>query len=691
MAYAAAIPYTGEKFKNWERFLTIICFRMSFRVAVTSHEATMSNQILWAPSSERRAKSELTRFAKFAAPAAPFAEYAELHRWSLEAPDLFWRAVLEFSSLKFEGDPSRALHPHSGTPWGVRWFPDVRLNFAEQFLRRRDAKCAIVELNERGERVELSYAELHAKVARLAAHLRDIGISRGDRVAAYVPNCAEAVIGMLAATSLGAIWTSCSPDFGVQGVRDRFEQVAPKLLIAHDGYSYGGKRVDSTDRLRAVIEALPTLVQTLVIPTLAERPDLESLRNARNIEEILSSTETPELHFEQCEFNHPCYILYSSGTTGVPKCIVHGAGGTLLQLHKELRLHTDITEHDTVFYFTTCGWMMWNWLVTGLSIGATVVLYDGSPFHPSPAALIDMAERERVSVFGTSAKYIAALEKAGVKPRESHQLPALRTVLSTGSPLATESFDYIYRDVKSDVLLASISGGTDIVSCFALGCPWLPVRRGELQARGLGMAVDVFDEHGAAMPRGAGELVCRQPFPSSPVAFWGDPTGEKYFNSYFARFPGVWCHGDWAERTEADGLIIYGRSDATLNPGGVRIGTAELYRVIEPFEEVQECLAIGQPWEDDVRVVLFVKLREGKELTEELKQRIKVTVRTECSPRHVPAKIIAVPDVPRTISGKITELAVRDIVAGREIKNKDALANPHALEYFRDLQELREA
>ena len=651
----------------------------------------MNGEILWTPGRERIERSQLSRFARAAEQehGVDLSDYTKLHAWSIAAPEQFWRGVIAFCGIRLDGKHGTALRPSAeGTPWKVEWFPEAQLNFAEQLLRRRDDKLAIIALDERGRRTTMTYAQLVQQVARLAHHLRNIGVERGDRVAAFIPNCVEAVIGMLATTSLGAIWTSCSPDFGVQGVRDRFEQVEPKVLIAHDGYCYGGKRISSLERVKAVIDALPSLRQTLIVPFLDESPELPL--HSLNIRPILEAAIDPPLRFERLPFDHPAYILYSSGTTGVPKCIVHGAGGTLLQLLKELVLHTDLREEERIFYFTTCGWMMWNWLVGALGVGATIVLYDGSPFHPSPSTLMDMAEREQVAIFGTSAKYIAALQKAGVRPRESHKLDSLRTILSTGSPLAAESFDYVYRDLRADVQLASISGGTDIVSCFALGCPWLPVRRGELQAIGLGMAVEVFDEHGDALPRGAGELVCTRPFPSSPVRFWNDPTGEKYFYSYFNHFPGIWRHGDWAERSESGGLVIYGRSDATLNPGGVRIGTAEIYRVIEPFAEVLECLAVGQPWEDDVRVVLFVKLREGFALTAELCERIRRTLRAECSPRHVPAKIIAAPDIPRTISGKITELAVRDILVGREVKNSDALANPQSLDFFRSLPELRE-
>jgi acetoacetyl-CoA synthetase len=516
--------------------------------------------------------------------------------------------------------------------------------------------------------------------------MRELGVAPGERVAGYLPNIAEAVIAMLAATSIGAIWSSCSPDFGVKGVLDRFGQIEPVLLIAADGYQYAGKRIDCRPRIRDVADAIPSLRAVWLVPWLETDPDLSSISRAERFDGVLRRHEQVEtLSFTRLPFDHPVYILYSSGTTGVPKCLVHGAGGTLLQHWKELALHTDLREGDVLFYFTTCGWMMWNWLVSALALGVTIVLYDGAPLAPDASILWRMAEAERVTVFGTSAKYLAALEKEGFAPREHHGLAALDAVLSTGSPLAQHSYDFVYRDVKRDVRLASISGGTDIVSCFALGDPAGPVFRGELQMRGLGMAVDVWSADGTPVRSEAGELVCTAPFPSMPVAFWNDPDGRLYRSAYFEHFPGVWRHGDWAELTVHDGLIIHGRSDATLNPGGVRIGTAEIYRQVEQIDEVLESLVIEQRSSrspDDSRVVLFVRLRPGVTLSDELRTTIQRRIREHASPHHVPRVILAVDDLPRTISGKITEIAVREVVHGRPVRNTDALANPSALAIF---------
>jgi acetoacetyl-CoA synthetase len=530
---------------------------------------------------------------------------------------------------------------------------------------------------------------LYEQAMRAAGALRAAGVGPGDRVAGFLPNIPETVIAMLATTSLGAIWSSCSPDFGLQGVLDRFGQIEPKVLFAADGYLYNRRRFDCLERVSHVLENVPAIQRVVVVPYTNDRLSFESLRGASTWEEFLSSGDRGE-SFEQLPFDHPLYIMYSSGTTGPPKCIVHGAGGTLIQHLKEHLLHTDLRRQERIFYFTTCGWMMWNWLASALASGAAVVLYDGSPFHPGPGQLFDMAEQERINVFGTSAKYIAAAEKAGVEPVRTHDLPELRAILSTGSPLAPESFDYVYRSVKKDVCLSSISGGTDIISCFALGNPSGPVYRGELQARGLGMRVEVFDEEGQALPPGQkGELVCTGPFPSMPVGFWNDPDGSKYSAAYFERFPGVWRHGDYCELTERGGMIIWGRSDAVLNPGGVRIGTTEIYRVVEKFPEVLEAVAVGQEWDEDVRVVLFVRLRPDVELSAELAEALRKRIREEASPRHVPAKILAIDDIPRTLSGKIAELAVRHAIHGREVKNRDALANPGSLELYRDLPELQ--
>jgi acetoacetyl-CoA synthetase len=573
---------------------------------------------------------------------------------------------------------------------GARWFEGARLNFAENLLRCRDDRPAVIFWNESGARRQLSFAELFAEVSRVAGALRGAGVGARDRVAAWMPNIPETLIAMLATASIGAVWSSCSPDFGAKGVLDRFGQIQPKVLFTVDGYCYGGKRVELTERVCEVVRELPAAAKIVVLGYLETEPALPAA-NAAEYREFITAGRPPDITFEQLPFDHPLYILYSSGTTGLPKCIVHGAGGTLLQHLKELALHTDLKRGDRIFYYTTCGWMMWNWLVSSLATGAAVVLYDGSPVHPKRDILFDLAGQERLTVFGTSAKYLAMIEKEGLAPGDSHDLSSLRTILSTGSPLAPRSFDYVYEVIKPDVCLSSISGGTDIVSCFALGNPIAPVYRGEIQTRGLGMKVEIFNEAGKPVRGEKGDLVCTKPFPSMPVGFWNDPTGEKYRAAYFEDFPGVWRHGDWAELTAHDGLVIYGRSDATLNPGGIRIGTAEICRQVEQFEEVVESLVVGQEWRGDVRIVLFVRLRDGVVLSGELKDRIRKCIRANASPHHVPRKIIRVADIPRTISGKITELAVREVIHGRPVKNRDALANPESLELFKDLPELREA
>jgi acetoacetyl-CoA synthetase len=569
---------------------------------------------------------------------------------------------------------------------GAVWFPEGELNFAENLLRYRDDHIALVSMLENGERRELSYAALYDQALSFAAWLRDRGIAPGDRVAAFMPNVQETVIAMLGATAIGATFSSCSPDFGIQGVLDRFGQISPKVLIAADGYYYNGKAIDVRDRIAAITRAVESIEQVVMVGIHTREPSVTLGVPLTHMRAIGGNTAAFE--WTRYGFNHPLYVMYSSGTTGTPKCIVHGAGGTLIQHLKEHRLHVNLTRDDVLFYFTTCGWMMWNWLVSGLASGATLVLYDGSPFHPGPASMIDMAGRERISIFGTSAKFIASLEKAGVKPAATHELDALHTILSTGSPLSHESFRYVYRDVKQDVCLSSISGGTDIISCFALGNPALPVYEGELQCPGLGMDVHIFDDDGNSILGEKGELVCTSPFPSMPVGFWNDEGGDRYREAYFTRFPGVWAHGDYGEMTVHGGMIIYGRSDAVLNPGGVRIGTAEIYRQVEKIDEIVDAICVGQDWEGDVRVVLFVVLREGLTLSDELVDRIRQTIRTHTTPRHVPAKILQVDDVPRTISGKIVELAVRNVIHGLPVRNTDALANPGALAQFKDRVEL---
>ena len=657
---------------------------------------------LWVPDLERVRRANLTRFIEHIqkhqpAGAESVADCPSLYRWSIERPDAFWPEVWRFCGVIADERPGRDAWDEvvvgldrmapPDPKLGPRWFTGARLNFAENLLRYRDDRPALVFWNELGRQRELSYAELHAAATAVAAALEAEGVVAGDRVAGFLPNLPEAVIAMLGAASLGAIWSSCSPDFGANGVLDRFGQIEPKVLFSADGYRYAGKEIDSLARLREVRERIPEIHRVVVVPSLRRDPALGAIANAVVWDEWLAPRR-PASPPVRLPFDHPTYILYSSGTTGLPKCMVHSAGGTLLQHLKELVLHTDLTRDDRIFYFTTCGWMMWSWLISSLAVGATVILYDGAPLSPA-TQLWDLAERERITVFGTSAKYLALSEKEGLAPRRTHDLTELRAILSTGSPLAGHSYDFVYQEIKSDVHLASISGGTDIVSCFALGNPIAPVWRGELQTRGLGMSVAVFDPKGIPIEGQEGELVCTRPFPSMPVHFWGDPDGSKYRAAYFDHYPGVWRHGDWARITRHGGLVILGRSDATLNPGGVRIGTAEIYRQVEQLPEVVESLVVGQDWEGDVRIVLFVRLREGLSLGEDLVRRIKVRIREYASPHHVPRKVIQVTDIPRTISGKITELAVREVIHGRRVANVDALANPGALEQFRGLQELQ--
>jgi acetoacetyl-CoA synthetase len=649
-------------------------------------------QPLWTPSAERIAATRMDAFRRFVNQRhdLQLADYPALHAWSVSEREAFWQAIVDFFEVRFASQPEAVLREGPAMP-SAQWFPGATLNFAEHLLRRRDEHPALVAIGEDGSREQLSYAELAAHVAGLQRSLREAGVGIGDRVAAFMPNTWQTVVGMLASASLGATWSSCSPDFGTQGVIDRFGQIEPMVLIAAAGYRYAGKNLDLTAKLNEILQRLPSLQQLVVVPysnAAAQPGDFNTSAPVALWSDFYQPGGEPQ--FTQVPFEQPLYILYSSGTTGVPKCIVHGVGGTLLQHVKELGLHTDLSASDTLFYYTTCGWMMWNWLVSGLALGATLVLFDGSPFHPSAERLIDLIDAENISIFGTSAKFLAALEKAGARPRETHQLSRLKTILSTGSPLAHESFEYVYRDIKADLCLSSISGGTDIVSCFALGNPVLPVWRGELQCKGLGMDVQVWNDDGKPVIGEKGELVCARHFTSMPVGFWNDADDVKFRAAYFETFPGVWAHGDYAEQTGHGGLVIHGRSDAVLNPGGVRIGTAEIYRQVEKVEEVLESIAIGQDWDGDVRVVLFVRLRDGVVLDDALKQRICQVIRANTTPRHVPAKVIAVADIPRTISGKIVELAVRNVVHGKPVKNTDALANPQALELYRDLPELRD-
>ncbi|MEZ5590748.1 MAG: acetoacetate--CoA ligase [Gammaproteobacteria bacterium] len=651
------------------------------------------NERLWQPDSQRVQNANITAFKTQLEQnqQLQLPDYAALHQWSVDHPAIFWQELWQFADVL--GDPGATALADGDKMPGARWFPDGQLNFAENLLRahsteRRGDTDALVFWGEDQVKRRLSHRELHEQVSRLAQALKNCGIQPGDRVAGYLPNMPETIIAMLAAASLGAVWSSCSPDFGVRGVLDRFGQIEPKVLFCADGYFYNGKSHDSLAKLADILTELPSVQQVVIVPYTRSQPPLDGLANAQLLSDFIAPYPASEIEFTRLPFNHPLYIMFSSGTTGVPKCIVHGAGGTLLKHLSEHLFHTDVKPGDRLFYFTTCGWMMWNWLVSGLACGATLLLYDGSPFYPSGNILFDYADAEAMTIFGTSAKYIDAVNKAGLEPAKTHNLGTLKAMLSTGSPLAPESFDFVYQHIKSDICLSSIAGGTDIVGCFVLGNPTLPVYRGEIQCRGLGMKVEVWDDDGKPLIGEKGELVCTVPFPSMPIGFWNDPDGSKYRAAYFERFPNVWHHGDYVELTAHGSMIIYGRSDAVLNPGGVRIGTAEIYRQVERLPEVVEGLVIGQDWDNDVRVVLFVRLQDGITLDEALIKKIKTQIRQNATPRHVPSKVIQVADIPRTKSGKIVELAVRDIVHGRRIKNQEALANPQALELFQDLPEL---
>ena len=641
---------------------------------------------LWQPGNAQQ-HSQLAKFWQQARDNSgqPLADYNALHDWSVNEPEAFWQQVWDFCELK--GTPGDTVLARQERFQDTRWFPDARLNYAENLLRRNDQHPALISVLEDGHRQVISYAELRVAAGQVAAQLKAAGIQPGDRVAGFMPNRIETVIAALGAAWVGAVWSSCSPDFGVSGVLDRFGQIEPRVLIACDGYQYNGKWIDLEPRIDALHQALePELL--IVVPGKGTSSRVEKALIWQSW--LDGASAAPE--FTRLPFNHPLFILYSSGTTGQPKCIVHGAGGTLLQQAKELQLHGDVGSDDTLFYFTTCGWMMWNWLICGLHTGATLVLYDGNPGYPNTARLFDLIDAEAISHFGTSAKFIQAVEKSGLVPGESHQLGSLRTLFSTGSPLLHESYDFLYQKIKPDLLVSSISGGTDIISCFALGNPLLPVYRGELQCAGLGMDVAVLDDQGSRLSGSKGELVCRQPFPSCPVQFWNDPDGSRFHNAYFARFDGIWAHGDYAETVpheHHDGLIIHGRSDAVLNPGGVRIGTAEIYRQVETLDEIREAIVVGQEWQGDVRVVLFVVLSPGEALTDALQARIRRAIREGASPRHVPAVIAGVPEIPRTVSGKIVELAVREVIHGREVSNRNALANPEALAHFANRVELQ--
>ena len=640
---------------------------------------------IWKPNESQILNANVTKFISFVNQerGLKLSNYWDLHQFSIDHSDNFWRLCADYCGAVGDFSGPEQLEE---SMVDTQWFPEAKLNFAETMLSRRDEKDAIVFRGENKIELRLSFSDLYLQVAKVQSHMRSCGVGPGDRVAAFLPNHPAAIIGMLATTSIGAIWSSCSPDFGRQGVLDRFGQIEPKMIFVVDGYYYNGKAHDTIERVKSFLDELPSVEKVVMVEYIQTYTG--DIENGSTLLEITSNLPDNEVEFKQVPFDHPLYILYSSGTTGAPKCIVHGHGGTLLQHLKEQQLHADIRKDDRVFYFTTCSWMMWNWLVSALASKATVMLYDGSPFYPGAKALWDFAEAEKFTLFGTSAKYIEALQKVGFSPKSGRNLEALRGMASTGSPLSAEGYDFVYSEIKDDLHLASISGGTDIVSCFVLGVPTLPVYRGEIQAPGLGMDVQVWNDEGESVRQQRGELICAQSFPSRPVFFWRDEGGQKYYSAYYEHFEGVWAHGDFAEITKNGGVVIYGRSDAVLNPGGVRIGTAEIYRQVDKIEAVLESIVIGQEWKNDVRVVLFVKMRDGQELTDNLIQEIKLIIRTECTPRHVPAKILEVGDIPRTKSGKIVEISVRDIVHGLEIKNKESLANPEALEFFKNREEL---
>ena len=667
----------------------------------------MSERPMWEPSQTLIEQANVTAFARQALRRwkLGFNTYADFYAWSVDHPEQFWDSVWDSCGVIASNKGARVLIDGERMP-GARWFPEARLNFAENMLRRRDAADAFVFWDETGFRRRISHAELQAEVSRAAQAMRAEGLAAGDRVAAFIPNMPETAVLALAAISIGAVWSSCSPDFGTDGVLDRFGQTGPKLLFCADGYRYNGKTHASLARVREIAAQLPSVRRVVVVPHLAlhpfqsalhslqssARPEVPGIANALRYADWVAPYAPAAIAYEQLPFDHPLYILFTSGTTGKPKCIVHGAGGTLLAGLKTYKLQFDVKPRDRFFYYTTCNWVMWNLLFEGLLAEASIMLYDGSPFMRDAAILFDYCDAERFTQFGTSAKFIDAIAKRGLKPGKTHSLASLRTIISTGSPLVPESYDYVYREIKRDVCLSSISGGTDIMACFADANPILPVWRGELQCRSLGMKVEVWDEDGRALVGQKGELVCTRPFPSMPIGFWNDPGGKRYHEAYFARYPKVWCHGDYCELTARGTMVVYGRSDATLNPGGVRIGTAEIYGQVEKIDAVEEAVAIGQLWPpeqpSDTRVVLFVKLRPGLVLDAELAERIRRQIREHTTPRHVPARIVQVPDIPRTKNGKVVELAVRAMVHGMPVAHTDALANPEVLELFRNMSEL---
>ena len=642
---------------------------------------------MWQPTEEQINNSQMMDYMQLVNQkfGLSLKKYSQLYDWSIEKAEDFWGSFWEYSQIIHHSPYSQVVDDLGKMP-GAKWFDGATLNFAENLLRYRDDKIAILFQGEDGTQSSLTYKELHDQVSRLARSMREMGIVKNDRVAGFMPNIPETIITMLATASIGAIWSSCSPDFGIKGVLDRFQQIEPKLIFAADGYLYNGKTIDCLSRLKKILVDLPSIKKTIIVP-FAGDSNTNVIKNSMLWNDFLHK-DSGDIIFEQLPFDHPLYIMYSSGTTGLPKSIVHSAGGTLIQHLKELKLHTDLTQNDRIFYFTTCGWMMWNWLISSLAVGATIVLYDGSPFYPDGTALLKMADEVGITVFGTSAKYISSLESAGIKPKQISSFPKLRTILSTGSPLVEENFDFVYGEWKEDVQLASISGGTDIISCFALGNPILPVRRGELQCRGLGMKVESYNEKGMSVRNEKGELVCTQAFPSMPIYFWNDSNGKKYQSAYFDVYPNIWHHGDYLEINDFGGVKIYGRSDTTLNPGGVRIGTAEIYQTVERFNEVEDSLVISQPWQNDERIILFLKMKDRITLTNSLKTRVKKSIRESCTHRYVPAIIIAVEDIPYTINGKKVELAVKQVIQNIEVKNIDSLVNPSILDFYKDILEL---
>jgi acetoacetyl-CoA synthetase len=649
-------------------------------------------KLLWQPSEERIQNTNMYRFMMFINERyhKDFAEYAPLYQWSIDNIPDFWASMWEFADVKASRPYTQVVDDITRMP-GARWFQGAELNFAENLLRYRDDRIALIFKGEDQDAIRMTYSELYDEVARVAAPLKAAGVQPGDRVAGFMPNMPQTVVAMLAATSLGATWSSCSPDFGIKGVLDRFGQIKPKVLFTANGYSFKGKKFDSLGRVADILKEIPSIEKVIVVPYTEQDPDVSPLPKAVAYKEFKSNDSIPpKIDFTQLPADHPLYIMFTSGTTGLPKCMVQSAGGILVHHMKELMLHTDLKREDTIFYFTTCGWMMWNWLTSSLAVGATLVLFDGNPFHPDPGALWQMAQDEKITLFGTSAGYIAAIQNAGVTPGKTYDLSSLKAVLSTGSPLSVEGFEYIYREVKQDLQLASISGGSDINGCFASGNPMGQVYAGELQCRNLAMKVEAFDENGKPVINQQGELVCTAPSPSMPIYFWDDPDGKKYHAAYFDVYPNIWRHGDFIEINDRGGVVIYGRSDATLNPGGVRIGTAEIYRQVEGMDEIDDSLVVGQDWKGDVRVILFVKMSDGHALTDDLKNRIRTTLRQNASPRHVPAKIIQTSAIPYTLNMKKVELAVKKVIEGKPVLNKDALSNPEALDFYENLKELQE-